>query len=66
MFDFITFPLILTAIVFLIIGTFIGIGLGGRSKVAKAAYDEIRARADRAEEQLREWRASARNKQSEE
>lgn len=47
---------------FLIAGVFIGLGLAGRSKVAQAAYDEIRERAERAENQLREWRAEVKAK----
>lgn len=56
---------LITIVVFilgLIIGAFVGIGLAGRSKVARAVYEEVRTRAERAEEQLREWRASVRNK----
>jgi hypothetical protein len=45
---------ILTHGLVLLVGGFIGIGLGRRSKKANTYYDEFRARAERAEARLRE------------
>jgi hypothetical protein len=42
----------------LLIGALIGVGLGRRSKTANAAYDRLRDRAERAEQQRRDWQAS--------
>jgi uncharacterized membrane-anchored protein YhcB (DUF1043 family) len=46
----------------LVIGIFAGFTMSRHSKKGNALYDEAVARADRAEEQLREWRASLKNK----
>lgn len=51
------FFLSLPFLVGLVLGALIGVGLGRRSKTANAAYDRMRDRAERAEQQLRDWQA---------
>lgn len=46
----------------LVIGGFIGVGLGRRSTTANAYYDRFRKEADELREQLREAEAKLRSK----
>lgn len=55
--DFINFATIIALAIGLVIGGFIGVGLGRRSTTANAYYDSIRKEADRVREELREARA---------
>lgn len=45
---------IFTYVIAVLVGGFIGLGLGRRSKTANAYYDQIKARAEAAEARLRE------------
>lgn len=49
-------------VVFTLIGIIIGFTLSRNSSKGNALYDQAVDRAERAEEQLREWRASVKNK----
>lgn len=64
--DFINFATILALAIGLVIGAFVGVGLGRRSTTANAYYDKIRLEADelreRAEKAEAQLRAALKNK----
>jgi uncharacterized protein (UPF0333 family) len=64
MFDLTLIGLVICAVI-LLIGIAIGFTLSRNSKKGNALFNQAVERAERAEEQLREWRAASRNKKDE-